>query len=134
MESEHLNTVFVIDDEEHIRSAIEQLFELQGFSVKTFADGDKLLSQLSNGWPGVIISDINMPMIDGHQLMAETKAVDPDIPTILLTGFGVKLVRMNLQVYNYLYLKNTHTLEFSARRGWTNFFFFVVGISLYFGF
>jgi two-component system C4-dicarboxylate transport response regulator DctD len=83
-----LGTVFVIDDEEHIRSAIEQLFELQGFSVKTFADGNKLLSQLSNGWPGVIISDINMPMIDGHQLMAETKAIDPDIPTILLTGFG----------------------------------------------
>jgi len=83
-----LGTVFVIDDEEHIRSAIEQLFELQGFAVQSFADAHQLLNQLSDGWPGVIISDINMPKVDGHQLMADIKRIDADIPTILLTGFG----------------------------------------------
>ncbi len=83
-----LGTVFVIDDEEHIRSAIEQLFELQGFAVQSFAEAHQLLNQLSDGWPGVIISDINMPKVDGHQLMADIKRIDADIPTILLTGFG----------------------------------------------
>jgi len=88
MDTATLGTVFVIDDEEHIRSAIEQLFELKGFTVKSFADGYQLLKQLSDGWPGVIISDINMPKIDGHQLMKEIKTIDSDIPTVLLTGFG----------------------------------------------
>lgn len=86
--SDSLGTVFVIDDEEHIRSAIEQLFELQGFAVQSFAEAHQLLNQLSDGWPGVIISDINMPKVDGHQLMADIKRIDSDIPTILLTGFG----------------------------------------------
>ncbi len=88
MDTVSLGHVFVIDDEEHIRSAIEQVFELQGFSIQSFSDGTELLSQLSNTWPGVIISDINMPKKDGHQLMEEIKAIDADIPTILLTGFG----------------------------------------------
>jgi len=86
--TEDLGAVFVIDDEEHIRTAIEQLFELQGFKVQSFADAHHLLNQLSDSWPGVIISDINMPKVDGHQLMSDIKRIDPDIPTILLTGFG----------------------------------------------
>jgi len=86
--TEDLGAVFVIDDEEHIRTAIEQLFELQDFKVQSFADAHHLLNQLSDSWPGVIISDINMPKVDGHQLMSDIKRIDPDIPTILLTGFG----------------------------------------------
>ena len=88
MEKESLGVVFVIDDEEHIRSAIEQLFELQGFEVQTFAQAHQLLNQLSDTWPGVVISDINMPKVDGHQLMKSIKIIDSAIPTILLTGFG----------------------------------------------
>lgn len=88
METEKLGIVYIIDDEEHIRSAIEQTFELQGFEVKTFSQAHQLLNQLSDTWPGVVISDINMPKMDGHQLMAEIKRIDSGIPTILLTGFG----------------------------------------------
>lgn len=88
METEKLGVVFVIDDEEHIRSAIEQTFELRNFEVKTFSEAHHLLNQLSDTWPGVVISDINMPKMDGHQLMAEVKNIDSDISTILLTGFG----------------------------------------------
>ena len=88
METEKLGDVFVIDDEEHIRSAIEQTFELRNFEVQSFSQAHQLLNQLSDTWPGVVISDINMPKMDGHQLMAEVKNIDPDIPTILLTGFG----------------------------------------------
>jgi len=88
MEMEKLGIVFVIDDEEHIRSAIEQTFELKNFEVQTFSQAHQLLNQLSDTWPGVVISDINMPKMDGHQLMAEVKNIDTDISTILLTGFG----------------------------------------------
>ena len=88
METGKLGVVFVIDDEEHIRTAIEQTFELQGFEVHTFSQANQLLKQLDSTWPGVVISDINMPKVDGHQLMAEINRIDSDISTILLTGFG----------------------------------------------
>jgi two-component system C4-dicarboxylate transport response regulator DctD len=88
METKQLGVVFVIDDEEHIRTGIEQIFELKGIEVRTFSQAHQLLNQLSDTWAGVVISDINMPKVDGHQLMKSIKIIDSDIPTILLTGFG----------------------------------------------
>lgn len=88
MNSAKQGTVFIIDDEEYIRSAIEQLFELQGFEVQSFSNAENLLAKLDDSWLGVIISDINMPKINGHQLMEKIKIIDVEIPTILLTGFG----------------------------------------------
>ena len=80
--------IYVIDDEEHICSAIEQMLDLQGFSVQTFSSAEVLLNKIAINWHGIIISDINMPKIDGHQLMNKVHKIDADIPIILLTGFG----------------------------------------------
>ncbi|MBL4822965.1 MAG: sigma-54-dependent Fis family transcriptional regulator [Colwellia sp.] len=82
------NTVFIIDDDVHICTAIEQMLELQGFNVQTFNDGRILLDKLDKQWPGIIISDINMPNMDGHQLMKAVHNIDNHLPIILLTGFG----------------------------------------------
>ncbi|PHR83890.1 MAG: DNA-binding response regulator [Colwellia sp.] len=82
------NTVYVIDDDIHICTAIEQMLELQNFNVQTFNDATVLLSKIDKQWPGIIISDINMPNMDGHQLMTEVHNIDNHLPIILLTGFG----------------------------------------------
>jgi|TARA_R110001583_G_scaffold305_1_gene2698 two-component system C4-dicarboxylate transport response regulator DctD len=83
-----INTVYIIDDDAHICTAIEQMLELQGFAVQTFNDATLLLGKIDKRWPGIIISDINMPIMDGHQLMNEVHKIDDDLPIILLTGFG----------------------------------------------
>lgn len=88
MDIDNLGKVFIIDDEEHIRDAIEQLLELQNYNVCTFSNADSLIANLDKNWPGVVISDINMPDMDGHQLMENIKQIDHDLPVILLTGFG----------------------------------------------
>lgn len=87
-EKSNLGTIYVIDDEEHIRLAIEQMLELQGFNVQTFSSAEALLGKIEVNWPGIIISDINMPKIDGHQMMRKVHKIDADLPIILLTGFG----------------------------------------------
>jgi two-component system C4-dicarboxylate transport response regulator DctD len=84
----NLGTIYVIDDEEHIRLAIEQMLELEGFNVQTFSNADALLAKIEMHWSGIIISDINMPKINGHQLMSKVHQIDADLPIILLTGFG----------------------------------------------
>jgi two-component system C4-dicarboxylate transport response regulator DctD len=86
--TKEINTVYVIDDDEHICTAIEQMLDLQGYNVETFTDGRVLLGKIDNQWPGIIISDINMPIMDGHQLMSEVRDIDDHLPIILLTGFG----------------------------------------------
>ena len=83
-----LNSVIVVDDEASIRSAVEQWLGLSGFAVQLFARADECLAQLPEHFPGVIISDVRMPGMDGLQLLAELQARDSDLPVILLTGHG----------------------------------------------
>ncbi len=88
MAEDQLGCVFIVDDEKHIRTAIEQLLELQNYQVRSFSSAKELLANIDQGKPDVIISDINMPVMDGHQLMTNIHKIDRDLPIILLTGFG----------------------------------------------
>jgi two-component system C4-dicarboxylate transport response regulator DctD len=80
--------VVVIDDERHITHAIEQLLDLEGYKVRTFSNASQVLPLLSPQWAGIILSDINMPVMDGLTLLSKARVIDPDLPVILLTGFG----------------------------------------------
>ncbi|ELF6208443.1 sigma-54-dependent Fis family transcriptional regulator [Pseudomonas putida] len=83
-----LNSVIVVDDEASIRSAVEQWLSLSGFSVQLFARAEECLAHLPQHFPGVIISDVRMPGMDGLQLLERLQSEDPDLPVILLTGHG----------------------------------------------
>ncbi|MEW4950776.1 sigma-54-dependent transcriptional regulator [Pseudomonas asiatica] len=83
-----LNSVIVVDDEASIRTAVEQWLSLSGFSVQLFARAEECLAHLPRHFPGVIISDVRMPGMDGLQLLERLLADDPDLPVILLTGHG----------------------------------------------
>ncbi|MGE8121111.1 sigma-54-dependent transcriptional regulator [Pseudomonas fulva] len=83
-----LNSVMVIDDEASIRTAVEQWLSLSGFEVQVFARADDGLVHIGRDYPGVIISDVRMPGMDGLQLLERLQADDPDLPVILLTGHG----------------------------------------------
>lgn len=83
-----LNSVIVVDDEASIRTAVEQWLSLSGFTVQLFARAEDCLAQLPQHFPGVVISDVRMPGMDGLQLLERLRAQDPDLPVILLTGHG----------------------------------------------
>ncbi|MBA1190222.1 sigma-54-dependent Fis family transcriptional regulator [Pseudomonas entomophila] len=83
-----LNSVIVIDDEHSIRTAIEQWLELAGFQVQLFARAEPCLEALPAHFPGVVISDVRMPGMDGLQVLERLQALDADLPVILLTGHG----------------------------------------------
>ena len=83
-----LNSVIVVDDEAPIREAVEQWLTLSGFEVRLFSRAEECLAQLPEHFPGVILSDVRMPGMDGLQLLAELQRRDRDLPVILLTGHG----------------------------------------------
>ncbi|HTN97692.1 MAG TPA: sigma-54 dependent transcriptional regulator [Nordella sp.] len=80
--------VLLVDDEEELRRSTAQSLDLAGFSVRDFAGAEAALDFITQGFNGVLITDIRMPGMDGMTLMTRVRDIDPDIPVILATGHG----------------------------------------------
>lgn len=57
--------IYIIDDEPTILNALKQLLVIEGYDVEVFDNAADALIKLDRDWPGVILSDINMPNMDG---------------------------------------------------------------------
>lgn len=84
----NLQSVFLIDDEEHIRLATTQTLEIAGYTVRSFEQAEQVPSLLSKDWPGVIVTDVRMQGMDGLTLMQKVLQIDPEIPVVVITGHG----------------------------------------------
>ncbi|GLU25418.1 sigma-54 dependent transcriptional regulator [Brucella sp. NBRC 12950] len=80
--------VILIDDDMAFRTALADSFEIAGMDIQTFADGQSALANLNADFPGIVITDIRMPKIDGHAVLEALLARDPELPVILMTGHG----------------------------------------------
>ena len=88
-------SILVVDDEPDVAELFRQRFRRemrQGIYVVHFANsGEQALSKLSAGIEPaliVLLSDINMPGMDGLQLLAEIKKGWPDLPVMMVTAYG----------------------------------------------
>ena len=97
--------VAIIDDEKDIRESISQWLTLTGYETDVFPDADSALKIIGNGYPGVVISDIRMPGLDGMELLQRLTRLDPEIPVILITGHGdvpMAVHAMRIGAYDFL--------------------------------
>ncbi|MEN3746022.1 sigma-54 dependent transcriptional regulator [Sphingomonas sp. HF-S3] len=80
--------VALIDDDDDLRTALTQMLTLAGHVVHPFVDGPSALKRLDRDFPGVVVSDVRMPGMSGTELFARLRAIDPELPVILMTGHG----------------------------------------------
>ena len=80
--------VAFVDDDADLRAAVVQSLELAGLKVVACASGQEALSRLPKDYPGVVVTDIRMPGMDGLALMQALHARDPEQPVVLITGHG----------------------------------------------
>jgi len=111
---------FVIDDDLSVLTAIKQLLQLEGLSVRSFSKATDALSQISADWPGVVLTDITMPVMSGMEVLGKLVALDVDIPVILLTGHGdisVAVEAMRAGAYDFIEkpFSNEHLTEVLKR-------------------
>ncbi|WP_448191308.1 sigma-54-dependent transcriptional regulator [Azospirillum sp. sgz301742] len=80
--------VLVVDDEQAVRVALVQWLGLAGLRTVAVEDAAAALDRLDADFPGILVSDIRMPRMDGLTLMRHALERDPDLPVVLVTGHG----------------------------------------------
>ena len=79
-------TVLVVDDEEHVRTALGRVLEDAGYAVLAAESGEEALEVLSERPVKLLISDNNMPGISGIELFKEVRRRHPHVLRVMLTG------------------------------------------------
>ncbi len=78
----------VVDDEAVIRDGIKRVLEGNDFEVETCSSGHKAIEQLQKKDYGLVITDLKMPGMDGIEVLKAVKALQADIPVIMITGYA----------------------------------------------
>ena len=80
--------IAIVDDEQDMRQSISQWLALSGFDTETFASAEDALKVVSPDYPGVVVSDIKMPGMDGMAFLKRLMSIDSALPVIMITGHG----------------------------------------------
>lgn len=97
--------VAIVDDEADMRQSISQWLALSGFDTETFPSAEEALKSIGPEFPGVIVSDIKMPGMDGMAFLKRLMGMDSGLPVILITGHGdvpMAVEAMRVGAYDFL--------------------------------
>jgi DNA-binding NtrC family response regulator len=97
--------VAIVDDEADMRQSISQWLALSGFDTETYASAEDALKGIGPEFPGVIVSDIKMPGMDGMAFLKRLMSLDSGLPVIMITGHGdvpMAVEAMRVGAYDFL--------------------------------
>jgi GAF domain-containing protein/CheY-like chemotaxis protein len=83
--------VLVIDDEPFVRETLEEILRLQQHDVVGADDGISGLARFREGAFDLVMTDLAMPGMSGWQVAQAVKAARPQVPVVLVTGWGVEV-------------------------------------------
>ena len=81
-------TLLVVDDEPQILQAVSGILQDEGFEVLTALDGETALKMVVEGNPDLVLLDINLPGLDGLEVLSEVKKRRPWLPVIMISAYG----------------------------------------------
>ena len=92
--------ILVVDDDEAIGSLLSRLLGEQ-HEVETTTDGRKALAQFSPGKYDVAMIDLGMSGISGDRLMRQIKEIDPQVGTVLSTGWALPVTDVRVASFDF---------------------------------
>ncbi len=80
--------ILLVEDDRALREALEDSLAVAGYSCVAVADAEQALRELSQRVFSLMLSDINMPGMDGQDLLREVNTRVPGMPVVLMTAYG----------------------------------------------
>lgn len=78
--------VLVIDDDEEIRTLVAAMLERAGHKPELASDGKEGLRKFGERKPHLVLTDIHMPGLDGHDVISALRVLHADVPIIAISG------------------------------------------------
>jgi DNA-binding NtrC family response regulator len=98
--------IALVEDDLELRQFLKEVLEEEGYAVSDFATGDDAFAYLSGGGDAdAIITDLIMPGMRGHELLAEVRRHRPELNVIIITAFGAidsAIALVKAGAYDYL--------------------------------
>lgn len=84
-------TILVIDDDERVRTLLRDILLFGGFNVIEAHDGNSGIRYLEDSCVDLVLTDLGMPGMNGWEVAKRVKRLRPNLPVILVTGWGTGL-------------------------------------------
>jgi len=81
-------TVYVVDDDPAVLDAVDEMVRAAGLRSRCFRDPEEFLRSVSSADIGCLILDVQIPGIDGFEVLARLKTKQCCLPAIMITGYG----------------------------------------------
>lgn len=108
--------ILVVDDEADMRLALTNVLTRNGHQVAEAPEGEAALAQLSRERPDLMLLDMRLPGMDGIQILKRVKEIHPDLPVVMVTGYGsvdsaIEVMRLGASHYLAKPFSNKELLE-----------------------
>ena len=111
-----LGRMLIVDDELPVRAVLTEFFETRGYAVSTAADGHEALAAFTRERPDVVLLDMQMPGMDGRQVLKRLREADADVAVIMVTANeDLGLARETLAVGAFDYVAKPFDFEHLAK-------------------
>ena len=97
--------VLIVDDEPGMRSLLTRVMEKEGYRSLAVADGAQALESIQGGEWDLVIADIDMPVMDGIELLKRVRDTAPRLPVIMITAYATvesAVEAMKFGAYDYI--------------------------------
>jgi DNA-binding NtrC family response regulator len=102
---EYRPRLLVVDDEENVVQILQDLFSERPYDVDTVTSGEEALDRLDANRYDLLLTDINLPGVNGLKVVEAAKAADPDMVMIVITGYastGTAIDALRQGAYDYI--------------------------------
>lgn len=82
------NRILVVDDEAVIREGLRRVLAAEGYTVETFSSGPPAIERMAENFFDLVITDLKMPGMSGIDVLKQIKALQPEVPVIMITGYS----------------------------------------------
>lgn len=100
-----IGKVLVVDDEKGMRDLLYKVLSKEGYEVFLAEDGEEGLEFVKNQAPDVIIADLDMPVMNGIEMIKHVKAFDPNVLIIIITAYASiesAIEALKIGAFNYI--------------------------------